>query len=58
MQRDLFTEEMMNVAELLGQKLPFVRVDIYETTKRIAFWDMTFAPEAGRERFIPNRVGF
>lgn len=49
-------EEMIEVAENLGNDFDFVRVDFYYlfSTDRIVFGEMTFAPGSGYSPFIPN----
>ena len=40
-------ESMMDIAETLGKKIPFVRVDFYEWKSKPIFGEMTFTPDAG-----------
>ena len=47
--------EMMDVAKLLSDGFPFVRVDLYSTQGKIYFGEMTFFPEKGVGRFRPYR---
>ena len=37
----------MDIAETLGKKIPFVRVDFYEWKSKPIFGEMTFTPDAG-----------
>jgi hypothetical protein len=46
-------EEMISVAEALGQEIEFVRVDLYNTEEKIYFGEMTVSPGAGLDRFEP-----
>lgn len=46
--------EMKALAEKLSQEVPGVRVDLYETNKRIYFWELPFFHEAGFTPFIPD----
>lgn len=39
--------EMVNLAETLAKKFPFVRVDIYDINGKIYFSEMTFTPAKG-----------
>lgn len=49
-------EEMISVAEILGNDFDFVRVDLYHLfdSHRIVFGEMTFAPGSGYGRFVPD----
>ena len=46
-------EEMIRVAEALGQVVDFVRVDLYEVGGRVVFGELTNYPEAGSGSFDP-----
>lgn len=46
-----FIDEMIKVAELLGGKFDFIRVDLYWYQNRIAFGELTVYPGAGFEKF-------
>lgn len=48
-------EEMIRIAEKLSEKLPFVRVDLYEIKGRIYFSELTFYPGSGIEEFNPEK---
>ena len=48
-------EEMIKVAEILGNDFDFIRVDLYcLQNSRIVFGEMTLAPEAGWGNFSPK----
>lgn len=47
-------EKMKVVADKLGQDLPFVRVDFYESNGGLYFGEMTFYPNSGFEHFDPG----
>ncbi|MGB9591611.1 MAG: ATP-grasp fold amidoligase family protein, partial [Candidatus Kryptoniota bacterium] len=49
-------EEMIAVAETLGNDFDFVRIDLYYlfNSCRVVFGEMTFAPGSGYSRFVPN----
>ncbi len=47
-------EKMINVAEHLGAKVDFVRVDLYEVGGRVFFGELTNFPEAAKGRFEPK----
>jgi hypothetical protein len=48
--------KMLRAAHTLAQGFRFVRVDLYDTTERPLFGELTFAPEAGLCRFDPPEV--
>lgn len=50
--------EMIEVAEVLSQGFPFVRVDLYSVPGRIVFGEMTFFPWGGYIDFIPDTFDF
>lgn len=46
-------DEMFEIAEVLSQNLPFVRVDLYNIQGKIYFGELTFFPDSG---FDKNRL--
>lgn len=46
---------MIELAEILSNDIPFVRVDFYEINGRIYFGELTFYPGAGFEEFSPGK---
>lgn len=46
-------DKMIEIAEKLSQNFPFVRVDLYNTGKRIYFGELTFTPNNGMQSFNP-----
>lgn len=46
--------EMIVVAQKLAQDFPFVRVDLYNINSKVLFGEMTFYPNDGRKKYIPN----
>ncbi len=48
-------EEMIAMAKDLSQGFPFVRVDLYETNKKIVFGELTFYPKSGLPDFTPPK---
>lgn len=46
--------EMVNLAEKLADKLPFVRVDFYSVNGKSIFGEMTFYPADARKDFYPD----
>ena len=46
-------EEMLNVAEALGEDIDFVRVDLYSTNKGVKFSEMTIYPSAAMNKIRP-----
>ncbi len=47
-------EKMIELAEKLSQRIPFVRIDFYEVNRKIYFGEITFFPESGYEVFEPE----
>lgn len=47
--------QMIEVAEKLADKFPFVRVDMYSIRGQIIFGEMTFYPADGRDDFKPEK---
>lgn len=47
-------KKMINYAEILSDKFPFVRVDFYEIDRKLYFGEMTFYPNAGFIKFLEN----
>lgn len=47
-------KELIRIAELLGKDLAFVRVDLYATSERIVFGELTTTPGAGLDTFNPQ----
>lgn len=47
-------QEMVNLAEALSAKRPFVRVDFYNVSGKIYFGECTFSPAGGMGRFDPE----
>ena len=45
--------QMIDAAEILSERMPFVRVDFYEIDGNPRFGEMTFYPDSGVARFIP-----
>jgi hypothetical protein len=51
--------EMIDIAETLGEDFEFIRVDLYRTSGRdIAFGELTITPESGGGRFVPRKYDF
>ena len=48
-------DEMVELAEKLAEKLPFVRVDFYEIHGRPYFGELTLYPGDGFEEFNPEQ---
>lgn len=46
--------KMIELAETLAEKIPFVRVDFYEIEGKIYFGELTFFPGSGFEEFTPK----
>lgn len=50
--------EMLRIAQILSEGIPFVRVDLYETDNRVRFGEMTFYPGCGFEKFTPEEYDY
>jgi hypothetical protein len=51
--------EMINIAESLGEKFEFIRVDLYQINEhRVVFGEITVAHGSGGERFKPKIYDF
>lgn len=48
-------DEMLNVASVLSEEFPFVRVDLYSINNATIFGEMTFYPGDGRQEFYPDK---
>ena len=48
-------KEMIECAEVLSEKLPFVSVDLYAIDGKTIFGEMTFYPSDGRKKFYPEK---
>lgn len=51
-------EKMVELATILSQEIPFVRVDFYEINGSIYFGELTFYPGAGYEEFTPEEYDY
>lgn len=47
-------KEMVRLAEILSEKIPFVRTDFYEIDGHLYFGELTFFPGTGMEEFTPE----
>ncbi len=47
--------EMINIAKVLSEPFPFVRVDFFCHNNHLYVGELTFFPGAGLERFTPNK---
>lgn len=54
LKRPLALEEMIEVAEKLGEDTDFVRVDLYVTSSGVKFGELTNYPGGGVEPYSPN----
>lgn len=48
-------KKMIELAAILSEGIPFVRVDFYDIEDRIVFGEMTFSPGGGMEVFKPKK---
>jgi len=46
-------ERMVEIARILSDNIPFVRVDLYNLKSKIYFGEMTFYPDGGYTKFQP-----
>lgn len=52
-------DEMISIAETLGENFSFVRIDLYSPNdEKVVFGEMTFAPEGGGGRFYPKKYDY
>lgn len=52
-------DEMIEIAETLGENFDFIRVDLYQPDgDRIVFGEMTVGPESGSGRFVPREYDY
>ncbi|WP_249594892.1 ATP-grasp fold amidoligase family protein [Peribacillus frigoritolerans] len=51
-------EKMVEVAEILSEGIPHVRVDFYNVGGKIIFGEMTFYNASGYTKFIPDEYDF
>ena len=47
-------DEMKQIAEILSQDFPFVRVDMYQANGKVYFGELTFYPASGYGHFTPD----
>jgi len=50
--------QMLHIAKVLSEGIPFVRVDLYNVSGRIYFGEFTFFPEAGFLKFDPDKYDY
>lgn len=47
-------EKMKQLAALLSEEFPFIRVDLYDVGERVYFGELTFYPSSGYGLFKPD----
>ena len=47
-------DDMLNVAEILSEGFPYVRVDLYSVDGNIYFGELTFYPWSGYVQYVPD----
>ena len=52
--RPRMLEHMIRIAQIFSAQIPFLRVDLYETSGRLYFGELTFLPAGGFEPFEPE----
>jgi hypothetical protein len=58
-ERPNMLNEMIDVAEQLGQEFDFIRVDLYKLNNdRVVFGEMTVAHGSGGEQFRPEKYDY
>lgn len=53
-ERPAHWEKMIETARMLAKEFPFVRVDLYEVEGRIYFGELTFSPDNGIAKTMPE----
>lgn len=51
-------EKMLDIAKILSEDFPFVRVDLYNVDGKIYFGELTFYPWTGYVQFTPDEFDF
>ena len=51
-------DEMLAISEKLSRGFPFLRVDLYEANDSIYFGELTFYPDSGFGKFVPDSADF
>jgi len=51
-------DKMKEIAEILAEGIPFVRIDLYNVNTKIFFGEMTFTPSGGYEKFHPYECDY
>lgn len=49
-------QEMIRLVDLLSMSLPFIRIDMYNSSGKIYFGEITFFPNSGMRKFNPNQA--
>lgn len=49
-------EEMMQIARILSEDFPFVRVDLYNLEGKVYFGELTFTPADGMDAYLPREL--
>lgn len=51
-EKPLFIDEMLNIAKVLSEDFPYVRVDFYEQNNNVIFGELTFTPANGMSDYM------
>ncbi len=51
-------DEMLNIASVLSEDFPYVRVDLYNVDGKIYFGELTFYPWSGYVQYTPDEADF
>jgi hypothetical protein len=54
-EKPILFEKMKEIAEILANRFPFVRVDLYLVDQKIIFGEMTFYPGDAKYDFVPEQ---
>ena len=49
---------MLEIAKILSEDFPFVRVDLYNVGGKIYFGELTFYPWSGYVRYCPDEFDY
>ena len=53
-EKPMILPQMVQLSEILSEKIPFLRVDWYFTNDKLYFGELTFFPASGMKPFVPE----
>jgi hypothetical protein len=53
-EKPVLFDKMVALAEILADRLPYVRIDFYQIENKIIFGEVTFYPGDGKYEFFPD----